>query len=39
LFSHPQTQPTSSKAAAGGQPVYENLFQEPTVPAGRETLD
>jgi hypothetical protein len=39
LFSHPQTQPISGKAANTGQPAYDNLFQEPTVPAGRETLD
>ena len=39
LFSHPQTHYTSGKAATNGQPVYENLFQEPTVPARRETVD
>jgi hypothetical protein len=39
LFSHPQTHHTNDKTAAAGQPVYENLFQEPPVPAGRETLD
>jgi hypothetical protein len=39
LFSHPQTHITNDKTATAGQPVYENLFQEPTVPAGRETVD
>jgi hypothetical protein len=39
LFSHPQTPITNDKTASAGQPVYENLFQEPAVPAGRENLD
>jgi hypothetical protein len=40
LFSHPQTHYTNGKAATGGQPAYENLFQEPTtIPTRRETVD
>jgi hypothetical protein len=39
LFSHPQNHHTNKATAAANQPVYENLFQEPTIPAGRETLD
>jgi hypothetical protein len=39
LFSHPQAHITNDKTAAVGQPVYENLFQEPPVPARRETVD
>ena len=41
LFSHPLTQHANGKAApSAGQPVYENLFQEPAaIPTHRETLD
>jgi hypothetical protein len=40
LFSHPATQHANGKAArATGQPLYENLFQEPSIPSHRETLD
>lgn len=41
LFSHPTSQATNGKATghATNQPAYENLFQEPHVPAHRETVD
>lgn len=40
LFSHPATQHANGKASKnGGQPVYDNLFQEPAIPTHRETLD
>jgi hypothetical protein len=40
LFSHPIIHHANGKAApSAGQPVYENLFQEPTIPTHRETLD
>ncbi|MFC4858203.1 hypothetical protein [Actinophytocola glycyrrhizae] len=40
LFSHPTTQYASGKVTQNsGQPAYENLFQEPTIPTHRETLD
>jgi hypothetical protein len=40
LFSHPVTQLPSNNAGQGtNQPRYENLFQEPTIPTHRDTLD
>ncbi|MGB3437537.1 MAG: hypothetical protein WBA97_02190 [Actinophytocola sp.] len=40
LFSHPTIHHANGKAARNtGQPVYENLFQEPSIPTHRETLD
>ena len=40
LFSHPTTQHANGKATRStGQPVYENLFQEPSIPTHRETID
>jgi hypothetical protein len=40
LFSHPTTQHANGKVAQNtGQPAYENLFQEPSIPTHRETLD
>jgi len=40
LFSHPLTHHANGKATPStGQPVYENLFQEPSIPTHRETLD
>jgi hypothetical protein len=40
LFSHPTTQHANGKAVQStGQPAYENLFQEPSIPTHRETLD
>ncbi|MBB4904516.1 hypothetical protein [Actinophytocola algeriensis] len=40
LFSHPLTQHANGKTASNtGQPAYENLFQEPSIPTHRETVD
>ena len=40
LFSHPTTQHANGKPApSAGQPMYQNLFQEPTIPTHRETVD
>lgn len=40
LFSHPTTQHANGKAVRStGQPLYENLFQEPSIPTHRETVD
>ena len=40
MFSHPLTQYAHGKASPNpGQPLYENLFQEPTIPTHRDTVD
>jgi hypothetical protein len=40
LFSHPATQQTNGNAAqSANQPMYENLFQEPSIPVHRDTVD
>lgn len=40
LFSHPTTQHAIGKATHNNtSPAYDNLFQEPSIPTHRETVD
>jgi hypothetical protein len=40
LFSHPASQHENGKPVhSTGSPAYENLFQEPSIPTHRETVD